>query len=190
LSFDLDAALRGLRPSRKTRALRRRPDDKLPWIDARPTVGGPILLDTTVYLDTLQGRSPPVLDAIMNLRTCYHSCVCLGELTHAFGRLSPKDSRTAQSLKVIGRTVRSIPSHRLIAPDEAIWGQAGILAGLLSRLGGRAAGTERKSLHDALIYLQGRRNGWPVVTRNVIDFDFLHQLVPDGRLLLYRRLEN
>jgi len=26
------------------------------------------------------------------------------------------------------------------------------------------------------IFLQGRRNGWPVVTRNVIDFDFLHQL--------------
>lgn len=190
MSFDLDSALRWLKPSRKKRPLRRRADDKLTWIEAVPTAGGPILLDTTVYLDTLQGCSPESLDVFISVRTCNHSAVCLSELTHAFGRLNPDDPRTEKALRVIGRTVRNIPAHRLGEPDAVTWGEAGILGGLLFRLGCYAAGAERKCLNDALIYLQGRKNGWPVVTRNVIDFDFLNQLVPDGRVLLYRRIDN
>jgi hypothetical protein len=38
-------------------------------------------------------------------------------------------------------------------------------------------------------FLQGRKIGWPIPTRNIVDFDFLNQLVPDGRILLYRRAE-
>lgn len=190
MSFDLDAALRWLKPSRKRRPLRRRPEEELDWVEAVPAVGGPILLDTTVYVDTLQGRSPESLDTLVTVRTCNHSSVCLSELTHTFGRLKPDDPGTEKSLKAIGRTVRDIPAHRLVAPDAATWGEAGILGGLVFRLGGYAAGAERKCLNDALTYLQGRRNGWPVVTRNVTDFDFLNQLVPDGRILLYRRIEN
>ena len=48
------------------------------------------------------------------------------------------------------------------------------------------AGAERKCLNDALAFLQGRKIGYPVVTANVRDFDYLNQLVPDGRILLYR----
>lgn len=190
LSFDLDSTLRWLKPSRKKRPLRRRVDDKLTWIETVSTAGGPVLLDTTVYIDTLQGRSPESLDAFVSVRTCNHSAVCLSELTHAFGRLNPDDSRTRKALAVIGGTVRNIPAHRLTAPDTETWAEAGILGGLLFRLGGYAAGAERKCLNDALLHLQGRKNGWPIVTRNVTDFDFLNQLVPDGRILLYRRMEN
>jgi hypothetical protein len=89
LSFDLDASLRWLKPQRKRRLLRRRRDQDLTWIGGVPRVGAPVLLDTTVYIDTLQGR----------------------------------------------------------------------------------------------------KLGWPVVTGNIADFDFLNQLVPDGRILLYRRME-
>lgn len=190
MSFDVDAALRWLKPSRRRRALQRRPNEQLNWIDTIPAAGGPVLLDTTVYVDTLKARSPETLDAFLSVRTCYHSCVCLSELTHAFGRLNPDDPRTDRPLKVIGRTVRNIPIYRLVAPDAATWGAAGILGGLLFRLGCHPAGAERKCLNDALLYLQGRKSGWPVVTRNVKDFDFLHQLVPDGRVILYRRVEN
>jgi hypothetical protein len=189
LSFDLGAALRWLKPQRKRRALSRRPDDRLGWIDRVPTVGAPVLLDTTVYIDTLQGRSPPSLDAFISLRTCNHSSVCLAELTHVFARLSPADPRTEGSLKAIGQTIRDIPSHRLNAPDDEMWGTSGILAGMLFRLGSYPAGAERKCLNDALVYLQGRKLGWPVVTGNITDFDFLNQLVPDGRILLYRKAE-
>lgn len=149
-----------------------------------------MLLDTTVYVDTLQGRSPAALDALISVRTCNHSAVCLAELTNVFGRLSPKDPRTDNVLKAIGRSIRDIPRHRLAAPDANLWGVAGILAGLLFRLGSHAAGAEQRCLNDALIYLQGRKQGWPIVTGNVADFDLLNQLVPDGRILVYRKVEN
>ena len=58
---------------------------------------------------------------------------------------------------------------------------------MLFRLGSFKSGDERKCLNDALLYLQARRLGYEVLTRNVGDFDFLSQLVPDGRVLFYRR---
>jgi len=87
------------------------------------------------------------------------------------------------------QTVRDIPSHRLTAPDADTWGAAGILGGILFRLGSYSAGAERKCLNDGLAFLQARKLGWPLVTGNIADFDFLNQLVPDGRILLYRRME-
>ena len=176
MGFDLDAELRWLKPQRRRRPLSRRPDGKLSWADQVPIVGAPILLDATVYIDTLQGRSPIVLDTLISLRTCNHSSVCLSELTHLFGRLNPADLRTEGTLKVVGQTIRDIPAHRLTAPDAEMWGTGGILAGILFRLGQYPAGAERKCLNDALVYLQGRKFGWPVVTGNIRDFDFLNQL--------------
>jgi len=187
LSFDLDTALRWLKPQRRQGPLKRRQDDKLLWVTDIATVGSPVLLDSTVYIDTLQGRSPPALDAFITLRTCNHSAVCLSELTHSFGRLRAADPRTAGALRIIGQTVRDIPGHRLVVPDAEIWGAAGILAGILFRAGSYAAGAERKCLNDALVFLQGRKFGWPVLTGNIADFDHLNQLVPDGRVLFYRR---
>jgi predicted nucleic acid-binding protein len=189
LSFDLDAALRWLKPQRRRRPLSRRPDDKLTWVNEAPLVGAPALLDTTVYIDTLQGRSPDALDTFISLRTCNHSSVCLAELTHAFGRLNPNDPRTPRTLRVIAQTVRDIPSHRIVSPDAHLWGSGGMLAGILFRLGSYPPGSERKCLNDALIYLQARASGWPVLTGNIADFDFLNQLLPDGRILLYRKTE-
>jgi hypothetical protein len=189
LGFDLDAALRWLKPQRKRRPLSRHPDNKLGWVDQVPTIGAPVLLDATVYIDTLQGRSPAALDTFISLRTCNHSSVCLSELTHLFGRLNPADPRTEGALDVMAQTIRDIPAHRLIAPDAEMWGTGGILAGILFRLGQYPAGAERKCLNDALVYLQGRKLGWPVVTGNIKDFDLLNQLVPDGRILLYRKTE-
>lgn len=188
MSFDLDAALRWLEPQRRKSPLRRRPDDELPWVASLAAVGAPILLDTTVYIDTLQGRSPEALDGLISLRTCHHSTVCLAELTHAWGRLSPADPRSLRTRAVIKTVIGAIPAHRLHAPDAKIWGVGGILAGLLFRLGSYPRGTERKCLNDALLYLQGRKFGWPIVTGNVTDFDYLNQLLPDGRIFLYRRV--
>lgn len=154
----------------------------------QPT-GSPVLLDTTVYIDTLQSRSPVDLDSLIDLRTCNHSSVCLSELTHLFGRSNPEDPRTAGVLEIMAQTIRDIPTHRLSSPDAEVWGTAGILAGILFRLGQYAPGAGRKCLNDALVYMQGRKLGWPVVTGNVRDFDFLNQLVPDGRILRYRKSE-
>jgi len=151
-------------------------------------IGGPLFLDTTVYLDVLQGRSPAELDRLLTYRLCHHSAVCLSELTHAFGRLNPKHGLTKTALGAIRKTVADIPEHRLHAPDTAIWGEAGILAGLLFRMSNlpKGEGHERRFINDALIFLQARQLGASVLTGNIRDFDFLSQLVPTGRIVVYR----
>lgn len=191
MGFDLSETLRSLKPHRRQGALARRADDDLPWVDDEQTIGGPLFLDTTVYLDVLQGRSPAEVDRLLTYRLCHHSAVCLSELTHAFGRLDPKHTLTKTVLKTIQGTLADIPEHRLHAPDTAIWGQAGILAGLLFRMSNlpKGEGHERKFVNDALVFLQARQLGASVLTGNIRDFDFLSQLVPMGRIVLYRTSE-
>jgi len=191
LSFDLDAALRLLKPQQRTTCPSLRPDEQLPWVKDAPLIAGPLLLDTTVYLDLLQGSTPPEVDRLLQMRTCNHSAVSLAELTHAFGRLDPAHPETKTALRELRETVtEDIPPHRLQPPENDVWGAAGILAGMLFRLRKlpRNQGHERKFLHDALLYLQARKLGSAVLTRNVGDFDLLNQLVPSGQILLYRQI--
>jgi hypothetical protein len=189
LSFDLAGSLRTLKPQKRTAPLRRRPDCDLCWADTAPLIGGALLLDTSVYFDALQGRTPAAADGLLSYRVCHHSAVCLAELTHAFGRLDPTHPSTKATLATLGGVIADIPGRRLHAPESGVWGEAGLLAGALFRLSGlpRGAGHERKLLNDSLIFLQARRLGASVLTANVRDFDFLNQLAPDGRVIFYRR---
>lgn len=189
LPFDLQATLRKLKPHKRLGPLTRRADFELAWAVDEPLIGGALLLDTSVYLDVLQARTPDAVDELLTYRVCYHSAVCLAELTHVFGRLDPAHPATNRILQTVREVIEDIPRHRLHAPDSATWGEAGMLAGELFRLSGapKGAGHERKYLNDALIYLQARGIGAGVVTGNVGDFDFLNQLVPDVRLVLYRQ---
>jgi hypothetical protein len=188
LGFDLSGALRSLKPQKYTGTLERRADDDLPWAATEPVIGGPVFLDTSVYLDVLQGRAPVEVDTLLTYRRCHHSAVCLSELTHAFGRLDPKHASTKAVLETIKATVEDIPDHRLHAPDAAMWGQAGVLAGLLLRLSNlpKGEGHERRFVNDALVFLQAHQLGAGVLTGNVRDFDFLTQILPTGRIILYR----
>lgn len=187
MRFDLSESLRGLKPEKHMGTLERRPDETLAWAADEPPIGGPLFLDTSVYLDVLQGRSPTEVDTLLTYRLCHHSAVCLSELTHAFGRLNPKHPSTKAALEAIAATVEDIPVHRLHAPDAEIWGQAGVLAGLLFRLSNlpKDEGHERRFVNDALIFLQARQLGASVLTGNVRDFDFLLQLIPSARVILY-----
>ena len=62
-----------------------------------------------------------------------------------------------------------------------------MLAGKALRLGRipPGQGQERKLLNDSLIYLQARKVGAAVLTRNLRDFDLLEQLVPSGTVMFY-----
>ncbi|MGX5844493.1 type II toxin-antitoxin system VapC family toxin [Mesorhizobium sp. ArgA1] len=188
MGFDLSETLRSLKPQKHVGTLERRPDEGLLWAADEPPIGGPLFLDTSVYLDVLQGRSPVEVDTLLKYRLCHHSAVCLSELTHAFGRLDPKHASTRAVLETIEATVEDISDHRLHAPEAAIWGQAGVLAGLLFRLSNvpKGEGHERRFVNDALVFLQARQLGASVLTGNVRDFDFLSQIIPTGRIVLYR----
>ena len=191
MGFDLSETLRSLKPQKRTGTLERRVDEDLPWVADEPAIGGPLFLDTSVYLDVLQGRSPAEVDRLLTYRLCHHSSVCLSELTHACGRLDPKHHSTKAVLETVEATVDDIPAHRLHAPEAAIWGQAGVLVGLLFRWSNlpKGEGHERRFVNDALVFLQARQLGASVLTGNVRDFDFLTQILPTGRIILYRTPE-
>ena len=181
--------MRRLKPHKRLEQLTRRADSELAWASDEPLIGGALILDTSVYLDVLQGRTPEAVDELLTYRVCHHSAVCLAELTHVFGRLDPAHPSTSGVLQTVRNVIEDIPRHRLQAPDTAMWGEAGMLAGELFRLSGapKGASHERKYLNDALIYLQAQDIGASVLTGNVGDFDFLNQLVSGVPIILYRQ---
>jgi predicted nucleic acid-binding protein len=188
LSFDLRNAEHALKPQNGTAALKERPKSALRWAANEAKTGGPVLLDSSVYIDILKGKAPVEVEDLLRYRSVFHSSVGLAELAHAFGRLNPKDPRTRKALAAIAGVIeKDIPRHRLFEPDTRTWGEAGMLAGKVLRLAQlpTGQGLERKLLNDSLIYLQARKIGAAVLTRSRRDFDFLNQLAPTGAAILY-----
>ncbi len=64
--------------------------------------------------------------------------------------------------------------------------EAGILAGLLFRLGSLPKGREGAAFNDAVLFLHALEKGQTVLTRNLQDFDLMAQIAPAGRVLFYR----
>ena len=145
-----------------------------------------MLLDTTVYVDVLHGRAPPSVERLLRTRTCNHSATCIAELSHVLGRLDPSHPDTRRTGASVAKLLGAMKNHRIHTPGPAIWCEAGILAGLLFRLASYVKGQETRCLNDCLVYLEARKHGMTVLTRNVSDFDLIEQLAEGGRLLLYR----
>ena len=80
----------------------------------------------------------------------------------------------------------AMPDHRIFTPDIDVLGRAALLAGMLCRLQGYSRDTRLKALFDATLFLQAHKNGFTILTANIVEFDFLLQLVPAGRVLFYR----
>jgi hypothetical protein len=185
LSFDLKASLRRWKPDRRTAPLKRRPNQALAFVSAQATGGAELLLDTCFYIDVLQERLPEHVKQLVAVRLCNHSAIALAELTHLFGRLDPRDPRSAIVLKEVTGAISHIPEHRLDAPSVDALGEAGILAGLTARLANVEVGREQALLNDAMLYLQAVENGQIVLTRNIREFDYFDQLYPCQRVLFY-----
>jgi len=186
LSFDLARALRRIRPQR-TSDLVRRSNAELPIVQTPVSAGAELVLDTCVYIDVLQGRTPTRVNDLLEVRIVNHSTVCLAELTHLFGRLDPTHPDTKGVLREVRHTIEDIPDHRLSSPSETAMGEAGMLAGLVTRLSGNDRGERPALLNDASLYLQALERGWIVLTRNIRDFDYLDQLLPADRVLFYEQ---
>ncbi len=188
-SFDLRRSLRRIKPNKQIRRLVRRPLDLLPFIVGDAAIEHEVLIDTTVYIDVLQGRAPRQVESLLVARSTNHCAHCLAELLHAFGRLNPADPRTAPYLRRITQVTAAIPAHRLASAGVGVVTEAGILAGLLCRLGDLQPGSEVAAMNDATIYLQALSEGQTVLTRNIRDFDLLNQIVPAGRVLFYEQAQ-
>jgi predicted nucleic acid-binding protein len=183
--FDFDAARRWARFDPQ-RTLARRRDNELPFVDPNSIGGQGLLLDTSVYIDQMQGRSPQILDDLIAQRQVNHSTVAIQELMHTVGVLSPSDARTATVIDVIGKQIRAMPPHRIFAPETDVLGHAALLSGILCRLQGYEKDGKLRALQDCALFLQAQKLGLVVLTTNVGDYDILLQLIPAGRALFYR----
>ncbi len=189
MRVDLARSLRRIKPERFKGTLPRRDDADLDFVQDASPLGPPLLLDTCVYIDGLENSLPAGVDALLRTRTLMHLSVVLGELSHNFGRLDPARASTRARLDELAGMIEDIPRHRVDDGVSAGVGlEAGILSGLVFRLGGFQPGQEVAALNDATIYLHGLRRGYIVLTRNVRDFDFMNQILPSGRVLFYRTI--
>src|SRR5262249_50202170 len=167
--------------------LARRGDDELPFVTANLIGGQGLLLDTCVYIDQMQDRSPPTLDDLIAQRQINHSTVAIQELMHTVGVLNPSDARTAGVVAEIGKQIKAMPPPRIFAPDVEVLGRAAPLSGILCRLQGYERDAKLRALHDCVLFLQAQKLGLVVLTANVGDYDMLLQLVPTGRALFYHQ---
>lgn len=185
--FDFDAVRRWARFDRR-KPLARPGDDVLPFVDANPTGGQGLLLDTCVYIDQMQDRTPRVLDDLVARRQVNHSTVAIQELMHSVGVLDPSDRRTAAVVAVIRKQIKAMPSHRIFTPDAEVLARAALLSGILCRLQGYGKDGKLRALQDCALFLQAQKLGLVVLTANIGDYDVLLQLLPAGRALFYRRV--
>ncbi len=185
-AFDFDAARRWARFD-PHRALARRPGGELPFVTASLIVGQGLLLDTCVYIDQMQNRSPLLLDDLIAQRQVNHSTVAIQELMHTVGVLHPSDARTARVAAEIGKQIKAMPRHRIFVPDSEVLGRAALLSGILCRLQGYQKDAKLRALQDCELFLQAQKLGLVVLTANVSDYDILMQLLPTGRALFYQQ---
>ncbi len=146
----------------------------------------PILYDTTVYIDVLHGKLSNHLKREIARLEPWHCSVTESEMTYLCGRLDPAHPGTAAVVREIGSIVDHWPPSRVLLPDRAIWREAAILTGILSRLQNTRAEDRGRTMNDALIFLSALQHGCTVLSRNVRDFDLLMQLVPAGKAVFYR----
>lgn len=183
---DIRRSLRRLRRSRSLTQLERRELSELPFVNhARPLPH--LLLDTTVYIDQLQGRMPESMVIDPQSTQIWHSTVTESELLAAVGLLDPHHPSTRHAIHELAVTIERRPGHRILNPDLTVWRDAGILTGTLARLQHYGKADQRRVLNDALIFLSATKAGLTVLTRNTADYDLLLQLVPEGKAAFYER---
>jgi hypothetical protein len=186
LGFDRKASIRRIKPQRRTSPLSRRAATALPFVTGASPAGRELLLDTCVYIDVLQGKTPADADRLLQTRIVNHSTIALAELTHLLGALDPAHAGTTTVLKTLGETIDDIPPHRLMSPSDRTFGEAGMLAGLTARLTGQPNSVAL--LNDAMLFLHASEMGCDLLTGNIRDFDWFDQLMPGTGLLLYSRV--
>ena len=186
MSSEFEASLRRIKPEKRNRPLRRRPDSAIEFIETTAVRPAKLLYDTTVYIDILQNRFPRAGELMLRAVDAWHSPITEAELATACGLLDPDHARTRRIIKEITTLIDARPVQRTVMPDEKAWREAGILAGVVARLQGYDKSQRGRILNDALLFVSARRSGCTVLTRNVSDFDFLQQLDQGGRVLFYR----
>ena len=186
MSSELEATLRKLKPEKRRTPLKPRQEADLEFVDTTSKKPRKLLYDTTVYIDILQGRFPNNGDVTLRAAEAWHSPVTEAELVAAIALLDPINPQTPAIRQEISAVIERRPGYRIIVPDAEVWREAGLLSGILARLQGYGKDHRRRLLNDSLLFASARKHGCSLLTRNVVDFDFLQQLDPSGDVLFYK----
>jgi predicted nucleic acid-binding protein len=181
----MQQSLRRLKPEKRRKQLVHRDRSQLRFLKNLRPPFPKLLLDTTVYIDALQGKLPDDTEIALRTGSLWHSSVTEAELAALAGLLDPAHPETAAVIAKVAASIELRPAHRILTPDRETWREAGILAGLLARLQQYGKSEQRKAFNDALIILTAARNGCVVLTRNVSEFDLLMQLDAKGQAVFY-----
>jgi predicted nucleic acid-binding protein len=146
-----------------------------------------LLLDTTVYIDELQGKLSREVEISLRLTELWHSSVTEAELVAIAGLLDPAHHETRMAVQQVIASLEHRPAHRILVPEREVWREAGIAAGLLARLQQYGKADRQRSLNDELLLLSAAKHGCSVLTRNVRDFDLLMQAIPGTAAIFYDR---
>ncbi|MGH9598896.1 MAG: type II toxin-antitoxin system VapC family toxin [Terracidiphilus sp.] len=187
-SSEFQQSLRRLKPEKHRKALAYRDRSQLQFLSSLKPPFSKLLLDTTVYVDALQGTLPDDAEIALRAASLWHSTVTEAELAALAGLLDPAHPQTAGVIAQVAASIDLRPPHRILAPDRETWREAGILAGLLARLQRYGKNERRKALNDALIFLTAAKNGCVVLTRNLSEFDLLMQLDARGQAVFYESM--
>jgi hypothetical protein len=184
LKIDLARSLRRTKPQKWGGTLKPRGADELHFVDDAQPLGPPLLLDTCGCLDALEARLPSAAKALITTRPVRHVPVVLGELTRLFGRLS----RVAGNDQVLARLTKAIdliePRH-VGRPSVGASLQAGIVCGLIFRLGGFQAGQQVTALNAATICLHALEHGLTIPKQDRNDFDRMNRILLYGRVAFH-----
>ena len=186
LNSEFQGSLRRLKPEKHREKLKPRADAALEFMGTTSRRPAKLLYDTTVYIDILQDHFPRDGEVLLRATEAWHSPVTEAELAATCGMLDPAHPKTRTITEQVIAVIDRRPRYRTITPDSDIWREAGILSGILARLQGYGKEQRRRILNDALLFASARKHGCAVLTRNVVDFDFLQQLDPSGRVLFYK----
>lgn len=122
-----------------------------------------VLIDTCIWIDVERGKIvPSEIAAVTGDEPVYLSPITIAELT--FGAECARDEGVRQQRKAALVRLRSKPS----LPIDDATGE--IFGSLASRL--KAAGkTHRPRIQDLWLASQALQHGFPLLTRNVRDFE-------------------
>jgi len=113
----------------------------------------------------------------------FHCSVCLAELAVGVANYSPVADDWPKVRDRYADLFATVPSHRILVPDNEVWTSAGVVAGTLARTQGFQPHQRKQCLNDALIYLTAAKAGIPRLTASRLEFDLIEQIRPGGTVL-------
>jgi predicted nucleic acid-binding protein len=150
----LKNAIRRIKPQKQLGQITVRSDDELTSAsELRVSLANKLLLDTNVLIKHAAGDLPRHVLRLIEQATLFQSTVCIAEICVGLANRNVSHKNWTKEITYWNEAFLSFTDARILAPDEAIYMDAGLIAGTLSRIQHFQDIQRKKALNDALIFL-------------------------------------